>query len=344
MEFPIAIGVVGAGFGQQVHVPAFRAVPGCEVRAICASRIEKAQQAAKALDISKAVDDWRILVADPEISALSIAVPPALQVEIALAAAKAGKHLFCEKPLALNAGQARDIFMAAGRSGIVHAMDFIFPELAGWQSARKLLESGRLGHLRQVVLTWRVETYTYRTQARNWKTSAAAGGGTLNNFVSHSLYYLEWLFGPITRLMAHLGPKDFEVEARTDAWLSFAGGFSGTLAVSADSFLGPGHRLEVYGDAGTMVLENSTLDYARGFRLWLGTREAPRLESIELEDSGGHPDGRVQPVSRIAARFVQAIPSGARVVPGFEEGLRVQILSDTVRLAHELGSWQDVRS
>jgi predicted dehydrogenase len=342
MRGPVTIGIVGAGFGQQVQAPAFRSLPGCEVRVICAQPLERAQQAARTLGIPKATDDWRELVADPNLPALALAVPPSVQAEIAVAAAQAGKHLFCEKPLALNVSQAQNILAAARQANIVHAMDFIFPEINAWQKARELLRSSALGRIRHAALTWRVETYAYRAKADGWKTRAASGGGTLNNFASHTFYYLEWLLGRIEKVSARLAPRDAEVEARVDAWIEFAAGFSGAVSIAADAFLGSGHRLEVYGDSGALVLENATTDYARGFKLSLGTRAAPRLSALETAEEGSHADGRVYPVSRIAGRFIEAIRSGQTVVPNLEDGLRVQVLLDALRLAHRSGSWQAV--
>jgi predicted dehydrogenase len=342
MPGPVIIGVVGAGFGQQGHVPAFQASPDCEVRAICALPLEHAREVARKLRIPKATGDWRELVADPDIHALTLAVPPALQAEIALAAAQAGKHLFCEKPLALNVSQAQSILTAARQAKIVHAMDFLFPEIAAWQKARELLQSSAIGRIRHAALTWRVETYAYRAKSDGWKTHQAAGGGTLNNFASHTFYYLEWLLGRMEKVCARLTPREAEVEARVDAWVEFAAGFSGTVAIAADAFLGPGHRLEVYGDSGTLVLDNATPDYARGFKLFLGTRAAPELTAVEAAGDDSHADGRVYPVSRIAGRFIQAIRSSGTAVPNLEDGLRVQVLLDALRLADRSGSWQAV--
>ena len=338
----VTIGIVGAGFGQQVQAPAFRGLPGCEVRTICARRLEAAEKAARALGIPQATDDWRELVVDPDLDALALAVPPSLQAEIALAAAQAGKHLFCEKPLALNVSQAQAILGAARQTKIVHAMDFIFPEIGAWRKAQELLRSSAVGRIRHVALTWRVETYAYRAQADSWKTRAASGGGTLNNFASHTFYYLEWLLGRIEKVFARLTPHAAEVEARVDACLEFAAGFSGTVSVAADAFLGPGHRLEVYGDSGTLVLENATADYARGFTVSLGTRAAPRLTVLEATDKDSQADGRVYPVSRIAGRFIEAIRSGGSALPSLEHAVRVQELLDALRQADRKGCWQAV--
>jgi predicted dehydrogenase len=344
MEGPVNIAIVGTGFGQQVHGPVFRSIGGCKIHSICAKNLERAQHAAQSLDIPKATNDWRQLVNDPDVQALALAVPPALQAEIALAAAQAGKHIFCEKPLALNIDQARKIVDAANKTGIVHAIDFIFPEIPAWQKARELLGACAVGNIRQVVLTWRTETYTYRTKSHNWKTALAEGGGTLNNFASHTLYYLEWLFGPIKKASAYLSPAAEEVEARVDAWFEFGAGFPATVSIAADAFLASGHRLEVYGETGTLVLENTTSDYARGFRLFLGDRKAGKLLQVEVPFEDASKDGRIYPVSQIAGRFIQAIHQGGKVTPNLAHGARVQTLIDTLRLAHQNGPWQAVGS
>jgi predicted dehydrogenase len=100
--------------------------------------------------------------------------------------------------------------------------------------------------------------------------------------------------------------------------------------------------LEVYGELGTLVLENTGKDYARGFRVCLGTRESPRLANIEVSGDDTSADGRIYPVSRITSRFIEAILSQGKTSPGLEEGLRVQVLLDALRLAHQGGAWQDV--
>jgi predicted dehydrogenase len=338
MTPPVTIGLVGVGFGRQVHAPAFRVDPRCEFRAVCASSLERAQHAAAALGVPRAYGDWRELLADPEIQAVALAVPPAAQAGIALAAVRAGKHVFCEKPLALNTAQAREILAAAETTRVAHAMDFIFPEIPAWRRARELLPA--VGRVRQVALTWRLETYAYRARLQNWKMSPESGGGTLNNFASHTFYYLEWLFGPATRLAATLRPGPPSADAGVELWLEFAAGFSATVSIAADTFLGPGHCLEIYGDDGALRLENKTADYANGFALALGTRAGGKLEPVALPADTGAADGRIAAVARIASRFLDAILSGLPVTPGLRDGLRVQQLIDATREAARTGAWQ----
>jgi predicted dehydrogenase len=343
MHDSISIGLIGIGYGQQVHIPAFRSDDRCRIVGICASTAERAREVATRHAIPRSFGDWREVVADPGIDAISVAVPPALQMEIVVAAAAAGKHVFCEKPVAPCADQAREMLRVVEDKGVVHAVDFIFPEIAAWQRARQVLRGGELGSLRHLALSWRVETYSYRAKRDSWKLHREEGGGTLNNFASHSLYYLEWLFGPIARIEGRLAPEGAAGDARVDAWVDFAGGVTGTLSVAADSFLGSGHRLEVYGEQGTLVLENRSADHASGFVLAVGTRASGSLISEPAEDPDGPGgDGRITATSAIVRRFLDAITSGHAVTPSLKDGLRVQELIDAIRAADGGGGWQSV--
>jgi len=320
-------------------VPAFRADSRCRVVALCARTREHAARAAERLDIAHAYGDAGKMLASGEVDAVSIAVPPALQPDLVIAAAEAGKHVFCEKPLAADLPAAERTLAVVQKSGVVHAMDFLFPDIPVWQQARSLLAAGALGALRHVAVSWRVETYAFTQGLDSWKRRSAEGGGTLSNLVSHSLYYLEWLLGPVRRMAAHLTPRETAGEARVDAWLELASGCPVSVSVAADAFLGSGHRLEIYGDQGTLVLENRTRDYVNGFELSVGTR-ATGVFSTRPAEALAYVDGRIGAASAIVRRFVEAILSGAAVEPNLAHGLRVQHLMAAARAADRSGGWQ----
>jgi predicted dehydrogenase len=336
----LSVGVIGVGFGKQVHVPAFRSERRCVVTGIGASSSEKARLAAKELCLDSFYGDWRSLLENSEIQAVSIAVPPPLQAKIAVAAVRAGKHIFCEKPVAGNFQNACDVFSAAESAGVVHAVDFIFPEIPAWQAARERIPE--LGVIRHVALSWRVETYAFRAKLDNWKTDSKKGGGTLNNFVSHVFYNLEWLFGPIAKITARLSPNPPVCEARVDAGIEFSAGFPASVSVAADAFLGAGHCLEIFGENGSLRLENRTSDYAHGFTLEVGTRKSGRMERVEVPDASEFLDGRIQATAKIVSRFIDAIYSGTKTTPNLREGLRVQRLMEIAREAHNSSRWQNV--
>jgi len=106
------IGIIGAGFGAQVHVPAFRS-EGWEVAAICSRTREKAQKAAAEAGIGDACTDPMDVIRREDVAAVSIITPPSAHRALSLAALRAGKHVLCEKPFALDASEAREMLNAA---------------------------------------------------------------------------------------------------------------------------------------------------------------------------------------------------------------------------------------
>lgn len=336
--------IVGIGFGQHVHVPAFRADPRSRVAAICASTEERARKVADRLEIERAFGSWREVCACPDIDAVSISVPAALQPEIVQLAAQHGKHVFCEKPLATTEEGARSALESAVSAGIVHAMDFEFRAIPHWRRAREICRSGVLGRLRQIAVTWRVETMAYRDGRQSWKTSAPDGGGTLNLFGSHVLDYVEWIFGRVSRVACRMEPRTgARGDARVDAWLELESGAPVVASIAADAFCGPGHRIDVYGDEGTLILENPTNDYASGFRLSQATRATGRLEEV-MGASRGDTDGRVLAVGAVVNGFIDRIlgvgDSAVSELPTLVDGLRSQELAGRLLRSNASGSWQ----
>jgi predicted dehydrogenase len=340
------LGIIGCGYGAQVLVPAFRADSRTKVVAIAARGLARAEAAAQALSIPGFVDDWRVLLDPDRLDALAIAAPPDVITEIAHAALARGLHVFAEKPLALTLDGARDLAEVAVRSGRAHAIDFNFREIAAVRKARELLQSNALGPLRHVAVVWQVESYANQARIVSWKTDQGAGGGALSNFVSHALDYLEWLAGPIIGLSARLAgmpgdgrPNDTFVSMT----FQFASAAAGSLLMSAAAYRGSGHRIEFYGDDGSLVLENPGHDYMRGFELRLAVRPREFTSiGIGLEDDDVWKDGRVLPSSRIVRRFLDWIHGGKPAEPNFTAGLRVQSLLEDARRSHESGQWVEV--
>lgn len=335
MPSRLKIGIIGLGFGGAVHVPAFRQDLRCQVIAIAGRNKEKAANLAKDLEIPNSSDDWRRIIENREIGAVSIAVPPYVQPEIVEAALHAGKHVFCEKPLAPSAVSAARLFRLAASKGLVHAVDFIFPELQPWIEARERIRSGAIGAVRHVSLDWSVETYAARMNLDSWKNDPVCGGGVLNNFVSHVVHNIEWMIGRIDYVSAILRGPVNKAETRVNATLDLEGEVPVFLSVASDAFLGSGHRIFVYGESGTLALENPTSDYASGFQLRVGTRDTVSLNAVTVDRTQPGIDGRIAPVARIASRFCDAIFHGVIMSPDFANGLRAQCILDTMRLSNE---------
>jgi predicted dehydrogenase len=335
----LRLGIVGSNYGCTVLLPALRADARCQVVALAGSDAARTEERARVAGVPKAHSDWRALVADNDIDAVAVAAPPTVQAEIAIAALQAGKPVFAEKPMAATLADARAMLAAADKSRLPTMIDLEFHQIASWQRAKRLIDDGAIGALRHIAVHWQVENQSTRTRARNWKTLSNRGGGVLGNFVSHCLHYLEWFGGPVTRLSARLAglPGDADLETTAAMSFDFAGGHMASLAMSCAAYLGSGHRVECYGEDGTLVLSNTTADYMRGFELWHARRPAAALERIALEDpeDARYPDGRIAPVSRLARIFIDAIEQGGAAEPDFAAGYRVQQLIEAAKRSHK---------
>jgi predicted dehydrogenase len=342
----IRVGIVGCNYGRMVLLPAFRTDPRCEVVALAGTDAARTAELARAANVVRGLGDWRALVEDRAVEAVAIAVPPDRQPEIARRALDLGKPVVVEKPLAADLEGAQAMLESARKSERPTVIDFNFPELPSWRHAKSMLDGGAIGRLRHVVVTWNVENQAIRLRLESWKTRGDGGGGLLGNFVSHCLYYLEWLCGRLSGVSGHVFPlPDRDAEGSIALALAFASGAGGSLQMSCASFLGSGHRIELYGDDGTLFLANPTADYFRGFELRHGRRGDAALKAVAIEDDADADqlsDSRIAPVSRLVRRFIDACETGGSASPGFAEGYRVQCLIDAARRAHATGRWIDI--
>jgi predicted dehydrogenase len=342
----IHLGIVGTNYGRTVQLPAFRADPRCQVVAIAGSDAARTAALARETEVAKGYGGWRALVEDPDVQAVAIATLPSLQGPIAIRALELGKPVFIEKPMAGDLSAARAMLRQAKLGQQATAIDFNFHQIMSWQRAKAMLETGAVGALRHVTVHWHVESRALQLRMRNWKTMDDDGGGVLGNFISHCFHYLEWFCGPIAGLSARIGglPDESDLETTVAMALQFKSGPLASLSMSCASYLGAGHRIEFFGEDGTLVLHNPGADYMRGFELLHAARLVATLRRIVVGDPADarYPDGRIAPVSRLAKIFLDAIESGGTAAPGFAEGFRVQQLMDAARRSHSQGVWIDV--
>lgn len=342
----IRVGIVGSNYGRTVQLPAFRADPRCEVVALAGTDAARTTELARAAGVAKGYGDWRALVEDRDVQAVAIATMPSLQAQVALRALELGKPVFAEKPMASDLAGARAMLERAKASGLPTMIDFNFHQIMAWLRAKDMLDAGAVGTLRHVTVHWHVESRALQMRMRNWKTVGDNGGGVLGNFISHCFHYLEWFVGPLDGLSARIAglPDDGELETTVAMALRYKSGPLVSLSMSCASYLGIGHRIEFFGEDGTLVLHNPTVDYMRGFDLLHAKRPDAPLKRVPVEDPADapFPDGRIAPVSRLATIFFDAIERGGTPSPGFAEGYRAQQLIDAAQRSHRQGQWIDV--
>lgn len=341
----IRLGIIGINYGRTVQLPAFRADPRCQVIALAGRDAARTAEFARAAGIAKGYGGWRALVEDPDVQAVAIATLPSLQAQVAIRALELGKPVFIEKPMANNLAGAQAMLRQAKQCGLPTMIDFNFTQIMAWLRAKTMLDAGAVGDLHHVAVHWHVESRALQSRMRNWKTVGDDGGGVLGNFISHCFHYLEWFCGPIAGMSARIGglPDDGKLETTVAMAMQFKSGALASLSMSCASYLGAGHRLEFFGEDGTLVLHNPGADYMRGFELFHARRPAAPLERIAVvdPDDAQYPDGRIAPVSRLAKLWFDTIEKGGTPAPGFAEGYRVQRQMDAARRSHTQGVWID---
>ena len=288
----IGIGLIGAGFMGKCHALAFGAVkavfgdvPRPRLEALCEVTLAKAQDAAARFGFARATDDWRVLVEDPKVDLVSITTPNALHHEMALAAIAAGKHVYCEKPMAVTLGQAEEMADAAARSRVRTLVGYNYLKNPAVLHARALIDRGAIGrpiHFRGIF----DEDYmadpslpgTWRSLRRE------AGLGVLGDMGCHLVAAALYLAGPIESVLADTrivyprhygdgdgasvptGPDDsgsapIENEDVATALVRFASGCDGSLAMSRSAW-GRKNRLawEIHGDAGMLAFDQERMN------------------------------------------------------------------------------------
>ncbi|WP_019499248.1 Gfo/Idh/MocA family protein [Pseudanabaena sp. PCC 6802] len=360
MAQKIGIGIIGTGFGQIVHIPGFQAHPDTEVVAVYHRRLDKAQQIADKFGIPHSYTNLGDLLAIPDVQAVSISTPPFLHFEAAKAAIAAGKHVLLEKPTTLNVDEAIALYKLAQNKGTIVTMDFEFRTCPHWCYLKDLMAQGYAGKTRLITIDWLVQGRADAKRAWNWYSQKARGGGALGALGSHTFDYVDWLFGPISRLCGQLSTAiptrpdvngvlhPVDADDTCNIMLELADGTPCNICISTVTYSGRGHWVTVYGDRATLVLGSPNLaDYVHGFSL-RQAKPGGELEVMPIPSEYEFPqtfkDGRLAPFIAICDRFVAAIRKGESIAPGLKEGIYSQLLMDLTHLSHAQRQWVDVPS
>src|SRR5581483_7542388 len=242
-------GVLGtARIGLQRVLPGMRKSPLIELRAIASRSADAARKAAHDLGIPKAYGSYEALLADPEIEAIYNPLPNHLHVPLTLEAARAGKHVLCEKPIALNAAEAERLRAAAGKALIMEAFMVRFhPQ---WLRARELVREGAIGALRAVQMFF---SY-HNTDPDNIRNRPDIGGGALYDIGCYPITAGRFFFEAETRRGIALVDRDpaFRTDRLTSALVDFGGGRHLDFTVSTQC--APYQRIQLCGSKGRIEI------------------------------------------------------------------------------------------
>lgn len=214
MPTPLRIGMIGYGFMGRAHSNAYRRVNNFfdlkyepKLEAVCARNAEKAKSFADQWGYASVETDWRKLVERKDIDAVDICVPNNLHHDIAIAAAQAGKMILCEKPLAMNASEGREMVDEVEKAGVANTVWYNYRRVPAVTLAKQLVDAGRLGrifHYRTNFLQdWTISPDLPQGGAGLWRIdSSASGSGVTGDLLAHNIDTALWLNGPIESLTA----------------------------------------------------------------------------------------------------------------------------------------------
>lgn len=348
----VRIGVIGVGFGAKVQVPAFQS-EGFEVAAVCSRREDRAKEAAASLGIPHAYTDYRRMLEQPDLDAVSVVTPPHLHHDMAVAALDAGKHVLCEKPFAMDrtqAGSMRDKARSTGLTAMV-AHEFRFAPARA--HVKELLEQGYVGRFRTASVTLFMRGGPPGGRPGfDWRRQYSYGGGQLGGLGSHYIDCLRDWFGEVRSVSGRVfTPEEAAHGADTsdDAFgllATFARGGWASLAADFAAPLGSKVRMEVHGDEGSLSLSHAGVNPPPDGTVF-GARHAEDGEMKELPAperfrvAPDERDARLGAFRVLAQRFRQGIEEGTSPAPNFEDGYRCQQVMDAVRF-DGAGGWVEI--
>lgn len=285
-------GIIGCGVIAPWHADAISGLDEAELTAVCDCIPEKAEKMAQEYG-ARAYDNYHDLLASTDVDAVCICTPSGMHADMAIDAARAGKHILSEKPIDINLDKIDLMIQECRKAGVKLGCIFQRRTSPLWRELKDAVECNALGKmvLGDIYLKY------YRSQkyydSGGWRgTWALDGGGALINQGVHMVDILQWIMGPITSLYGradHL-VRNIETEDTAVAVVTFANGAFGVIQGTTSVYPGMKHRLELHGEQGTILVEGEKLlkwevegqecktsseDGQGGVDIKLGTAETP---------------------------------------------------------------------
>jgi predicted dehydrogenase len=351
--------VIGTSFGCQAHVRALQAA-GFEVAALVGRDARRTRARAEAFGVPRAITAYEEALALPGLDAVVVATPPATHRGYVLQALAAGRHVLCEKPMALDSAEAREMLAAAQAAGRVHMLVNQLRFRPEYVALKHAVETGLLGPPRHA--TWFIDSPIVvdpeAPGVPEWWRAASTGGGWLRNLGTHIFDLIRHTLGEFDAVVASLEPGvDFGVEADLGFNLLFRlkGGLQGVLQGSCATPR-PGRAIRVSGARATAELQGETLwltDLAGsrpleppgGYALAPGFAPLPDEQGSSPYHSGHNQIGGRGEYVALARAFRAAIegrPPGPVAPATFRDGVAHMQVLDAIEAAARTRAWTNV--
>jgi predicted dehydrogenase len=355
---PIGVAIVGCGgITLQNHLPGLALCPDTRVVALCDNDAATLERARQQTGITVSSTKYEEIVKRDDVQAVIIATPNFTHAPMALAAIAAGKHVLCEKPIALNYAEAKQMANAAEQAGVRHMTAFTYRFVPAMRYLSHLVKRGDLG-----------QPYHYRScRLQDWGTrnlgwrqvKKLAATGELGDMLSHRIDFAHLLVGPMKRLVANtmnLTPVRDGAPNDTDDWVAILAEFQNKASgVLESSKLASGRNeswrsldyVEINGSERSCVFSTGEWN-----KLQTGQRGGPGLEAITIPEEfwrwPGSPRDPRQGDPLVTFRydqaweFIEAIRNQRPCVPSFHDGVRAQAVIDFAVKSAETKQWVDL--
>ncbi len=368
----IGVGLIGSGFMGRTHAFAFANVNrvftlpiSVDLAVLADIDMPSAARAAFALGFSRSTGRWQDLVADSDVQIVDITTPNTLHKPMALAAIEAGKHVYCEKPLAPTAAEAGEMCLAAEKAGVQSQVGFNYLANPMLKLARQIIECGELGEIRTFRGIHAEDFMADAAQPWTWRLDPAGGGGALADLGSHIIAAARYLLGPIREVLGEVvtviparpmpdGPDMHAVEV-DDVARAFCRFESGATGVLEASWLATGrkmqHDFEVAGSKGGLFFSQERFNELQLYRMDdpLGRQGFRTIHAGPEHDpygafcvASGHQIGFNDLKTIEVREFLMAITEGHESHADFREGWEVAKVVEAIYTSARRGGWTAV--
>lgn len=367
----IGVGLIGTGYMGKCHAlawnavkPVFGDVPTVRLAHLAESGDELARSRAAEFGFERSGGDWRALIADPAVDVVSITTPNRFHAEMAIAALAAGKHVWCEKPMAPKLEDAEAMLAAARSSGKVAILGYNYIQNPAIRHIRALIDDGAIGAVNHVRVEMDEDFMADPDAPFMHRHEASSGWGALDDFGVHPLSLLWTLLGGVERVMCDMarpyetratddgGRRDVEVHDIATVLVRLENGASGVIALNRSAWGRKGRlAVQIFGSHGSILYDQermnefqlySTADRAseQGFRTILtAPHHKPYDRFVPAPGHGlGFNDLKVIECRQLIGRM-RGEPSN---VIGFEEGIRIERTVDAMARSFRQGCWIEV--
>jgi predicted dehydrogenase len=363
MADKIRVGLIGASvrgtWSARSHLPALQASSDVELTAVCTTRSDSADAARQAWGARLAFDDFRKMVASPEIDAVAVVVRVPSHYAPTKAALEAGKHVYCEWPLGRTTAEAEELAALAKTKGLVTAVGLQARVNPAIMHMKELIEAGYVGEIMAIHVSLMREGVLTRPSNRTWQRDAELGANTLTIANGHTIDAMRFVAGDFGQLSAVVATQAKQwLDTGANTWLDvtspdnvlvsgrLANGAVASVHIGAIPFAGSGYRMEIYGRDGTLIVAGEDSPQLSKVSLH-GAKGGNTLQPILVPErfsftASGTPSGEAFNVGQMYTLFArsirnQTVPNGSSGQPDFPTAVELHHLVDAIKHASDSG-------